>query len=91
MITGRQLIINSKQLINAIQKHHLEDFDIYYVDATPGSGTILYFAVDNIELPYPEYKDARLNGPAYIYKYKALKIDDDGNTECSDREFDTSK
>jgi hypothetical protein len=83
--------MNGKKLIDAIEKHHLEDFNIVYADTTPGSGTILEFENGGIELPYPEYKDTRFDGPAHIYKYKVLKIDDEGNSECYDREVDTSK
>ena len=80
-----------QQLIDAIQKYHLEDFKIIYVYTTSASETILEFKVDDIELPYPEYKDAQFDGPAHIYKHKFIKIDDEGNVECCDREFDTSK
>lgn len=92
-MTGRQLITASKQLIDAIQKNHLEDLDIYCVDTMSGLGAFLEFEfeIGDIELPYPEYKDAWLDVPAHIYKHKFLKIDNEGNVECYDREFDTSK
>jgi len=92
-MTGRQLITASKQIIDTIQNHHLEDFDICYVDTLPSLETFLEFEfeISDIELPYPKYKDAWLDRPAHIYKHKFIKIDDEGNVECCDREFDTSE
>ena len=83
--------MTGQQLIDAIQKHHLEDFDIYHADTELCQGIIIEFDNGDIKLPYPEYKDANFDEPAYIYKYKVLEVDDEGNSECYDTELNTSK
>lgn len=84
--------MTGRQLIDAIQKYHLEDFNINFLNGNGvGSKIIIEFDNGNIELPYPEYKNAQFDVPAYIYKYKFLKIDEEGNSECYDKEYDTSK
>lgn len=84
--------MTGQQLIDAIQKYHLEDFDIVRADMELRSGIVVEFDNGDIELPYPEYKDAYFyDEPAHIYKYKTLKIDNKGNSECYDTELDTSQ
>ena len=83
--------MTGRQLIDAIQKHHLEDLDIFSADTVICFGIVIEFDNGDIELPYPEYKDSHFDKPAHIYKYKVLEVDDEGNSKCYDRELDTSK
>ncbi len=83
--------MTGKQLIDAIQQHHLEDLDIFHADTELCLGIVIEFENGDIELPYPECKDAHFDEPAHIYKYRVLKVDDEGNSECYDRELNTSK
>lgn len=80
-----------RQIIDAIQEYHLEDLDIYSIDTDMDSKLIIEFDNGDIELPYPEYKDAHFNDPAHVYKYKVLEIDDEGVSKCYDKELNTSK
>ena len=83
--------MTGQQLIDAIQKYHLEDLDIFHADTELCLGITIEFENGDIELPYPEYKDANFDEPAHIYKYKVLEVDDEGNSECYDKNLDTSK
>ena len=83
--------MTGQQLIDAIQEHHLENLDVFHADTELCSGILISVDNGDIELPYPEYKDAHFDEPAHIYKYKVLEIDNKGNSECYDQEFDTSK
>lgn len=82
--------MTGKQLIDAIQKYHLEDLNIFSADTVICFGIIIEFDNGDIELPYPECKDFHLDKPAHIYKYKVLEVDDDGNSRCYDKELYSS-
>ena len=84
--------MTGQELIEAIQKYHLEKLEIEsgYFDCCGGDQNIT-FKVNNLELPYPKYKDYRYDEPAYIYTAKELTFYRDGSVECEDTVLDTSK
>lgn len=84
----RRLIMTGKQLIDAIKKYGLEDYDIWQSDLL--SNFIIEFDNGTEELPYPKYKDAHFDEPAYIFRYKRLEIDPDGSATCYNTELNTS-
>ena len=84
--------MTGQELIDSIKKYGLENLEIEtgYFNCCAGEQNIT-FKVNDLELPYPKYKDYCYDKPAYIYTAKELTFYCDGSIKCEDTVLDTSK
>lgn len=84
--------MTGQKLIDAIKKYNLENLEIEsgYFDCS-GGNQYIDFKFNDLELPYPEYRDYRYDEPAHIHTTIELAFCDDDSVKCEDIVLDTRK